>query len=134
MAAGPTTDLPRIGDVLSYIYLFKHEASTRDEGIKQRPVAVIDVDHPKRRVAVLAITTKGETYPDTIMLPDDVARAAKLQLKSAVLVCEYNVFTWVGFDIRPVADGYVASRLPPGFAHKIRQAAVDVGATAINRD
>ncbi len=134
MAAGTTPDLPRIGDVLSYIYLFKHEARTRDEGIKQRPVVVIDVDYQRRRVAVLAITTKGETYPGTIALPDDVARAAKLQLKSAILTTEYNVFSWLGYDIRPVGDGYVAARLTPGFATKVRQAAVEGGATPIDRD
>ena len=53
MAAGTTTELPRIGDVLSYIYLFKHEASTRDEGIKQRPVVVIDVDRQTEPIAFL---------------------------------------------------------------------------------
>ena len=51
------------------------------------------------------MTTKGDRYTAAIVLPDDVAKAAGLALKSAVLVTEYNSFTWLGYDIRPVAEG-----------------------------
>jgi hypothetical protein len=134
VTAGTSPDLPQIGDVLRYIYLFKHEARYRDDGIKERPVVVIDVDHDANRVAVVAITTKSETFPGTVTIPDEVARAAKLQLKSGVVITEYNIFTWLGYDIRPLADGYVAARFPPRFASRIRQAAIDGDASGINRD
>ena len=129
-----TTELPRRGDVLRYVYLFLRESRHRDEGIKVRPVVVIDADPITRKVAVMAITTKGERYPGALTLPDAVATAAGLERGSAVVVGEYNVFTWLGYDIRPVANGFVAGRLPPGFAHKVMTAAATGGAVAVERD
>ena len=74
MAAGTTkTELPRRGEILRYVYLFHRESRDRDEGVKERPVVVIDADPATRRVAVLAVTTKGERNPATIALPDAVA-------------------------------------------------------------
>ena len=135
MAAGTTkTELPRPGDILRYVYLFLHESRHRDEGVKERPVVVIDADPGTRRVAVLAVTTKGERNPGAIALPDAVASAAGLSRGSAVVVGEYNVFTWLGYDIRPVATGFVAGRLPPGFAHKVLTASATGGAVAVERD
>lgn len=128
-----SSDLPQIGHILHYVYLFLHEASTRDEGVKERPVIVIDVDHTSNRVAVVALTTRGERYPGTITLPDEVATAAGLQRKVAALHTEYNVFTWLGYDIRPVADGFIAGRLPPGFTAKLLDLTM-AHATAIDRD
>ena len=135
MAAGTTkTELPRPGDILRYVYLFHHESRDRDEGVKERPVVVIDADPSTRRVAVVAVTTKGERNPGAIALPDAVAAAAGLSRGSAVVVNEYNAFTWLGFDIRPVAGGFVTGRLPPGFAHKVLTAAATGGAVAVERD
>ena len=135
MAAGTTkSELPRPGDILRYVYLFHHESRDRDEGVKERPVVVIDADPSTRRVAVVAVTTKGERNPGAIALPDAVASAAGLSRGSAVVVNEYNAFTWLGFDIRPVAGGFVTGRLPPGFAHKVLTAAATGGAVAVERD
>ena len=135
MAAGTTkTDLPRRGDILRYVYLFHRESRDRDEGVKERLVVVIDADLATRRVAVLAVTTKGERSPGAIALPDAVASAAGLSRGSSVVVNEYNVFTWLGYDIRPIANGFVAGRLPPGFAHKVLTAAATAGAVAVDRD
>ena len=135
MAAGTTkTNLPRTGDILRYVYLFYRESRDRDEGVKERPVVVIDADPISRRVAVVAVTTKGERNPGTIAMPDAVSSAAGLSRGSAVLVDEYNVFTWLGYDIRPVAGGFVAGRLPPGLAQKVLTAAASGGAIAVERD
>lgn len=135
MAAGTTkTELPRRSDILRYVYLFHRESRDRDEGVKERPVVVVDADPATRRVAVVAVTTKGERNPGSIMLPDGVASAAGLSRGSAVVVNEYNVFTWLGYDIRPVAGGFVAGRLPPGFAQKVLMAVATGGAVAVNRD
>ena len=51
-----------------------------------------------------------------------------------MVVNEYNVFTWLGYDIRPVANSFVAGRLPPGFAHKVLSAVATVRAVAVERD
>ena len=135
MAAGTTkTELPRPGDILRYVYLFHRESRKRDEGVKERPVVVLDADPATRRVAVVAVTTKGERNPGTIALPDAVASAAGLSCGSAVVVSEYNAFTWLGYDIRPVSNGFVAGRLPPRFAHKVLTAAASAGAVAVERD
>ncbi len=128
-----TIDELRIGHVLRYVYLFaSEEAAGRDEGVKERPVVVINVDHEARLVHVLAVTTKGDGKPGAIPIPADVAAAANLSPTSSVLVTEYNEFRWLGFDIRPLADGYVAGRLTPGFTAKIRELAATPA--RINRD
>lgn len=132
MANGTIDDL-KIGHILSYVYLFRKEAAQgNDEGVKTRPVVVLHVDKDAGRVHVLAVTTKGERYPGTVPLPAEVATAANLSPQSSVLVTEYNHFRWLGFDIRPVANGYVAGRLPPGFTAKIRSMAAT--AVPIDRD
>lgn len=132
MANGTIDDL-RIGHILHYVYLFEEDAAKGlDEGLKTRPVVVLHVDRPLGRVHVLAVTTKGERYPDTVPLPPEVSSAAKLSPESSVVVSEYNHFRWLGFDIRPVADGYIAGRLPPGFTAKIRSLAAT--AVPIDRD
>jgi hypothetical protein len=127
MGNGMMTELPKLGQVLNYVYLFRHEAGTRDEGVKAKPedmipVVVIDVNETSRRVTVLPVTSQGERYKDAVPIPEDVARAANLRPPSAILVSEYNIFTWLGFDLRPLATsgGYVIGRLPPGFTAKIR--------------
>ena len=128
-----TIDQIKIGHVLRYVYLFKSEAAAgADEGVKERPVIVLHVDSDTRRVYVLPVTTKGEGKPGAIPLPGEVASACGLAPQSSILVTEYNHFKWLGFDIRPVAEGYVAGRLPPGFTAKIR--ALAVGAVGIDRD
>ena len=135
MAAGTTkTELPRRGEILRYVYLFLRERRDRDEGVKERPVVVIDADPATRRVAVLAVTTKGDRYPGTLALPAPVATAAGLDPGSAVLPTEYNAFTWLGYDIRPVVNGFVAGRLPPGFANKVLTAVAKAKPHAVDRD
>lgn len=128
-----TIDQIKIGHVLRYVYLFKSEAAAgRDEGVKERPVVVVDVDYDSRRVQVLPVTTKGEGRSGTIPLPAQVASACGLSPQSSIVVTEYNDFKWLGYDIRPVANGYVTGRLPPGFTDKILMLAA--GAERVDRD
>lgn len=128
-----TIDQIKIGHVLRYVYLFKSEAAGgRDEGVKERPVIVLFVDHEASRVYVLPVTTKGDGKAGAIPLPAEVASACGLAPQSSILVTEYNHFKWLGFDIRPLGDGYIAGRLPPGFTAKIL--ALAAGARGINRD
>lgn len=132
MASGTIDDL-RIGHILRYVYLFREEAAAgSDEGVKERFVIVLHVDLARGRVYVLPVTTKGDGKPGAIPLPAEVAAAAGLDPTSSVLVSEYNHFQWMGFDIRPVGEGFIAGRLPPGFTAKIRAAAA--GGVPINRD
>lgn len=127
-------DTPKVGHVLRYVYLFTHEASAgRDEGIKERFVIVAGVTGARYRV--VAVTTKGEGRAGIIALPPPVAAAAGLAPDSAVVVSEYNAFTWPGFDIRPLLDrpGYIVGRLPPGFTNKIIDELLTRKATHVER-
>jgi len=128
------TPLPRIGDILHYVYLFTHErAAGRDEGIKTRPVMVIATSG--QRVFTVAIATKSEPQISTLPIPDRVADLAGLARGTAVVVDQYNHFTWLGYDIRPVTPepSYVAGRMPPGFTNAVISA-LKAGAKGINRD
>jgi len=128
------TPLPKVGDILHYVYLFTHEqAAGRDEGIKTRPVMVVATSG--RRVFTVAITTKGESRTSTLPIPDRVADLAGLARGTAVVVDQYNHFSWIGYDIRPVTSepSYVAGRMPPGFTNAVISA-LKSGAKGINRD
>ena len=111
---------PKAGDILNYIFLFGHEAETRDEGIKVRPCVVVEVIPEQKRVRVAPLTAKGERYPDAPPLPEDVARKANLVHPTAVVVSETNIFTWLGYDLRPLhrTNSIYVGRLTPKFTHK----------------
>ncbi len=128
------TPLPKVGDILHFVYLFAHEREAgRDEGIKTRPVVVIAVQG--RRVFTVAITTKSDKAGHKLAIPDVVADRAGLSRGTSVVVDQYNHFTWLGFDIRPVTaePSYIAGRMPPGFLNSILSA-LTAEAAAINRD
>lgn len=137
MTAGTTnrTPHPRVGDLLNYIFLFGAEhRGGLDEGNKARPCMVIGVNAGTNRVQVVPLTTKGDRYPGTLAVPQDVTQKANLDYPTAVVVAETNSFTWLGFDLRPlVATGsnYIG-RMPPGFTAKIMSAVV--GAKDLDRD
>ena len=88
------------------------------------------------RYLVAAITTKGEGRKNAVAIPDEIARAAGLAPGSAIVVSEFNRFTWPGFDIRPLMKqpGYIAGRLPPRFTAKTIDAIAAWGAAAVDRD
>ena len=134
MTAGKT-ELPKSGHILRYVYLFREEkARGREEGVKERFVAVVGFEEGQYRVA--AITTKGERQGSAIALPSKVAKAAGLSPDSSIVISELNRFTWPGYDIRPLMKkpGYIAGRLPPGFTNKIISEIKARGAKALNRD
>ena len=134
MTAGKT-DRPGAGHILRYVYLFEEEFRRgRDEGIKERFVVVVGVEGSRDLVA--AITTKGEGRKNAIVIPDEIARAAGLAPGSAIIISEFNRFTWPGFDIRPLMKqpGYIAGRFPPRFTAKIIDAIAAWGATPVERD
>jgi hypothetical protein len=128
------TPLPKVGDILNYVYLFTHEREAgREEGIKARPVVVIATKG--QRVFTVAISTKRDNLPSTLSIPDRVADLAGLARGTAVVIDQYNHFTWIGYDIRPVSPepSYIAGRMPPGFTNTIISA-LTANAKAVNRD
>jgi|7_EtaG_2_1085326.scaffolds.fasta_scaffold152851_1 hypothetical protein len=127
------TPLPKVGDILHYVYLFTHEQAGREEGIKTRPVMVVAVQG--QRVFTLAITTKNDKSGKTLQIPDIVADRAGLARSTSIVIDQYNHFTWLGYDIRPVTaePSYVTGRMPPGFTNTILSA-LTAHAKGINRD
>jgi PemK-like, MazF-like toxin of type II toxin-antitoxin system len=115
---------PKVGDVINYIFLFAHEAKTRDEGVKARPCVVIMADARQQRVLVAPLTTQGDRYADTLAIPDEVCRIARLRGPFAVVLSELNIFTWLGYDVRPLhgTNDITIGRFPPGFTAKVMTA------------
>jgi hypothetical protein len=83
----------------------------------------------------VAITTRGDRTGTQLAIPDAVADRAGLARGASVVIDQYNHFTWIGFDIRPVTDqpSYVAGRMPPGFTNIILST-LKAKAQGINRD
>ncbi len=130
-----TIDLPKVGHVLRYVYLFANEQKAgRDEGVKERFVVVIAIDG--KRYSVAAITTKGEGRANALPLPAPVATAGGVAPNSSVVTDEINIFTWPGFDIRPLmkGKGFVAGRFPPAFTNSLQSAILSAPHERIDRD
>lgn len=101
--------VPEAGLVISYSYLWQHEAAAgRVEGNKNRPCAIILVVQEEagkgQKVTVAPITHSPPTNPDhAIEIPPAVKRHLGLdELPSWIIVNDFNVFAWPGFDLRQV--------------------------------
>jgi hypothetical protein len=119
---------PEVGLVISYSYLWKEEEERGHlEGRKHRPCAIVlAVDHPDaegdshKQVAVVPITHSPPHDPNVaIQIPPRVKEHLGLDAeRSWVILDEVNVFTWPGFDLRPIKKGKTRvdyGLLPPRF-------------------
>lgn len=116
---------PEVGLVISYSYLWSDEAAAGHvEGRKTRPCAIVMAvqrDGERRPlVAVLPITHSPHPNPETaIEIPRRLADHLGLDDdRSWVVLEELNVFTWPGYDLRPVpgqAGKFHYGFLPPRF-------------------
>ncbi len=99
-------DPPVAGTVLRYSYLWRREAEQgRDEGVKDRPVALLLSRGPEEgSCIVLPITHSAPDDPqNAVELPD--AERARLGLDAErcwIVLTELNVFAWPGPDLRPI--------------------------------
>lgn len=131
--------VPKPGEVINYSYLWEREyREGRDEGIKDRPVAVLlraeSVDGFEQLLVVPMTTKPPRRGQVAVEVPGAVRRQLGLSAeRSWIVVDEYNRFTWPGYDIRPVRGreplisyGF----LPAGLFRRIRDAAF---AAAIGR-
>ena len=127
--------IPQPGDVLSYAYLWSHEADAgQEEGLKDRPVAVVvsakNADG-NTQLLVAPITHSEPRRPQTgIEIPNVVKRDLGLDReRSWIIVNEMNRFIWPGPDIRIVAGGmnpYLGA-LPDWLFRQMREAIVALG-------
>jgi hypothetical protein len=117
---------PQPGLVISYSFLWSEEAEQGQvEGRKDRPCAIIialdgtESNKPKQ-VAVVPITHSPPGDPGVAI---EIPRRLKEHLgldseRSWVILDEFNVFAWPGYDLRPIRgrDGHVDyGFLPPRF-------------------
>lgn len=130
---------PKPGEVINYSYLWEQEyREGRDEGVKDRPVAVVLVTQSADgidQVHVVLMTTKPPAGDQkAIEVPAAVRRQLGLLAeRSWIIVTEWNRFSWPGYDIRPargrepsVSYGFI----PSGLFRQVRDALV---AAAIGR-
>jgi hypothetical protein len=121
---------PQPGLVISYSYLWSDEAEQgRVEGGKNRPCAIVIVvaapeSSARRQVAVVPITRSPPRDPDVaVEIPLRVKGHLGLDAaRSWVILDELNVFTWPGFDLRPIRRGERRvdyGLLPPKFFDRL---------------
>lgn len=114
---------PEVGLVISYSYLWSHEAEAgRVEGRKDRSCAIVmavqKTDGHAPVVAVVPITHMPHSNPEAaVEIPSTVNRHLGLDDQpSWIVLDDLNVFTWPGFDLRPVSgqpQKYHYGFLPP---------------------
>ena len=130
---------PKPGEVINYSYLWEQEyREGRDEGVKDRPVAVVLVTQSADgidQVHVVPMTTKPPAGDQKAV---EVSAAVRRQLglsaeRSWIIVTEWNRFSWPGYDIRPVRGREPSVSygfIPSGLFRQVRDALV---AAAIGR-
>lgn len=121
---------PEPGLVISYAYLWHHEAEKgMREGRKDRPSAIVLAQEAPgtnghQKVVVAPIT---HTPPQDSNVAIEIPAAVKKHLgldgdQSWIILDDFNVFTWPGYDIRPISrqDTRIDyGFLPPKFFDKV---------------
>ena len=140
---------PRPGLVICYSYLWRDEAQQQAvEGAKDRPCAIVVAlgspgEKSSRELAVVPVTHAPPRDPD---LAIEIPARVKVHLglddkRSWIVLDEVNIFTWPGFDLRPVwrgADRVDYGLHPPAFfarlMEKMDRIAEAGGVTHVPRD
>jgi hypothetical protein len=122
---------PEVGQVISYSFLWSDEAEAgQAQGRKNRPCAIVLVVQQTEGappvVAVVPITHSPHRNREAaIEILASVKRHLDLDdLPSWIAVAEFNLFTWPGFDLRPVPgqrDRYDNGFLPPALFKAVIQ-------------
>jgi hypothetical protein len=120
---------PENGLVVSYSYLWRNEAGAGLlEGRKNRPCAIVLVIQKSGAngplVTVAPITHSQPKDPAVALeIPSAVKKHLRLDgERSWVILDEFNVFTWPGFDLASVAgakERYDYGFIPPSLFRKI---------------
>ncbi|HEV2270846.1 MAG TPA: hypothetical protein VGR92_15440 [Steroidobacteraceae bacterium] len=123
---------PEVGLVISYSYLWKEEEEQGlVEGRKDRPCAIVlTVEVPaaesnrRKQVAVAPITHSPPHDSSVVVeIPPRVKEHLGLDgERSWVILDEVNIFTWPGFDLRPIRRDETRidyGLLPPKFFDRL---------------
>ena len=102
----------------------------QEEGVKDRPCAIVVTMEEGQNVVVLPIT---HTVPDKATTSVEIPATIKMRLgldeaRSWVIVSEANQFSWPGPDLRPAKRGDLSSivygHIPFGLFETIKKAYV----------
>lgn len=97
---------PPAGTVIRYGYLWKREAEAgRDEGTKERPVALILARPGGLGECVVLPITHSAPVDAALAIEIPGAERARLGLdgdRCWIVLTEFNAFVWPGVDLRPV--------------------------------
>lgn len=120
---------PEAGLVISYSYLWSDEAAEGHvEGRKHRPCAIVlVVQQAEGRGPVVTVAPITHSPPSSLNAVIEIPLAVKRHLglddePSWVVLDDFNVFTWPGFDLRPVPgqkDRYHYGFLPPKLFERV---------------
>ena len=106
---------PEAGLVISYSYLWSDEAEAGHvEGRKTRPCAIVlAVQQADGKAPVVTVVPVTHSRPSNSVAAVEIPPTVKPHLglddqPSWIVLDEFNVFTWPGYDLRPV----------PGHAHR----------------
>jgi antitoxin component of MazEF toxin-antitoxin module len=122
---------PEPGLIISYAYLWEHEAqSGQEEGRKDRPcVIALAVERQQDGETLVTVLPVTHRPPGDAMAAVEIPRAVKQHLgldddRSWVVVTEGDQFVWPGYDLRKVrnTDRYDYGYLPPRFFNQILDA------------
>ncbi len=139
---------PQPGLVIRYAYLWREEHERgRDEGIKDRPCAVVlavEEADGRKRVAVVPVThTKPQPNTGALAIPAETARRLGLDdTPQWIVTRELNLFTWPGADIRAVpgrkpatiAHGFLPHRLAMQMIEAVKAHVRQRSSKSVERD
>jgi hypothetical protein len=113
---------PEPGLIISYAYLWDHEAQSRqEEGRSDRPcVIALAIERQQDGETLVTVLPVTHRPPDDPTEAVEIPRAVKKHLglddqRSWVIVSEGDQFVWPGYDLRKVrgTDRYDHGYLPP---------------------
>jgi hypothetical protein len=122
---------PEPGLIISYAYLWEHEAqSGQEEGRKDRPcVIALAVERQQDGETLVTVLPVTHRPPEDAAAAVEIPHAVKQHLgldddRSWAVVSEGDQFVWPGYDLRKVrsTDRYDYGFLPPRFFEQILKA------------
>ena len=123
--------LPEPGLVISYAYLWRVEYEQgREEGIKERPCAIVLMAHDEDGDTVVTVVPVSHTAPtdpaDAVEIPLPTKQRLALDAaRSWIVVSEVNRFVWPGPDLRPISraepERFDYGLLPPSLFDRVKR-------------
>lgn len=109
---------PVPGLVVNFRYLWRHEhVAGEEEGRKERPCVVIVAVVNRAGITEVIVAPVTHRRPEAMTDGVEMPAAVKAHLglddaPSWIIATDLNVFTWPGYDLRPIAGSK-----PPRFAY-----------------